>query len=146
MANPKSCFISYSHKNKAFVDKLYADLVAAGIPCWRDEIDLIIGKRIIDALSEAIRDHDHVLLCCSKHSLSSTWVEDEISMTIEKERRDPGGDLTLIPLNLDDYLFDSWSSGHAARIRERLAADFRNWRKNHVKYQEQLTRLLRALS
>lgn len=145
MASPKKCFISYSHKDKAFVDKLYADLVAAGIPCWRDEIDLIIGQRIIDAISDAIRNHDRVLLCCSKHSLGSSWVEDEISMATEKERRCSTGELTLIPLNLDKYLFDSWRSGHAARIRERLVADFRNWRQNPNKYQNQLTRLLRAL-
>ena len=65
-------------------------------------------------------------------------------MAIQRERHQ--GDLVLIPLLLDDYLFDGWTSGHGARIRERLAADFRGWGQNSAIFKEQFERVIRALT
>jgi hypothetical protein len=65
-----------------------------------------------------------MLLLCSSSSLSSSWVEDEIAMAIEKERKAKHN--VLIPIDLDGYLFDGWESGTAARVRSRLAASFRD--------------------
>ena len=62
----------------------------------------------------------------------------------DKERE--AGDRILIPLLLDDYLCDGWTSGHSARIRGRLAADFRGWTprgKGAQRHKEQLDRVVR---
>ncbi len=75
-----------------------------------------VGDRLLDAVNPAIRVHEKVLLCCSKASLASSWVEDEIAMTFEKERK--LGCLVLIPLDLDHYLFGSsgkWGGGNVVR-------------------------------
>src|SRR5262249_39827717 len=73
-----------------------------------------------------------LLLCASKHSLSSWWVDNEINSVIAKEQRlwkERGGEaLVLVPLNLDGYLFSNeWSSGWKNQIVSRLAPDFTQW-------------------
>jgi hypothetical protein len=52
----------------------------------------------------------------------------------------------LIPLTLDTYLLSGkWKSGKASQVLERLAADFRGWRRNHSKFETQVDALIRAL-
>jgi uncharacterized protein YjbI with pentapeptide repeats len=138
-----SCFISHSHKDRAFARHLHNRLQASGIRCWLDERDLLVGSKIIDELDKAIRINDKFLLCCSEASLTSSWVEDEISMAIEQERQQRR--LVLIPLLLDNYLLKGRPGGHAIRIRERLAADFTGWEHSNTKFEEQCERIVRAL-
>lgn len=137
-----SAFISYSHSDKSFACRLHDQLQGQGIRCWLDVRKVLPGTKIADAVTEAIRYHDKVLLCCSESSLTSSWVEDEISAAIEKERRSKRS--VLIPLNLDDYL-SGWSGGHGPRIRGRLAADFTGWEKDNAKFEEQFERVVEAL-
>jgi hypothetical protein len=86
----RSCFISYSHTDRAFAEALVDELKSEGIQCWMDSHQLRVGDRILEGLFKGIRSRDRVLLCCSKASLKSTWVEDEINMAFEKERRRGG--------------------------------------------------------
>ncbi len=138
-----SAFISYSHKDKKFARKLHDDLQEAGIRCWRDEKHARLGDKIIDMVVHAIRKQDKVLLLCSKDSLTSTWVEDELEAAVEKERKESRP--ALIPLDLDGYLFDGWENGYAPRLRARLAGDFKGCPEDEQKYQEQFKRLVEAL-
>ena len=138
-----SAFISYSHSDKAFARRLYNDLQAQGIRCWLDEKDVLPGDRIIEVVNQAIRTTDRVLLCCSLASLTSRWVDDEITMAMDKER-DTEADI-LIPIDLDGYLFDGWQSGNSALVRARAAARFRGWDKNVELYDTQLARVVAAL-
>ena len=138
-----SCFISYSHADKAIARRLHDELQDRGIRCWLDEHDLKPGDRILDVVGNAIRAHDKILLCCSRASLESWWVKDEIRKAQERERRD-GRDI-IIPLNLDGYLLAGWDGGLAADLRSRLAADFTGWQHDSTKFGEQLERVLQAL-
>ena len=146
-----SCFISYSHvpADRRFAQRLYADLQARGIRCWLDEHELLPGHDIYDRVEQAIRIQDKVLLCCSEDSLRSWWVENEITTTFEKEqqRRKETGEkvLSLIPLDLDRYLFEEWDSGLAAQVRRRLAADFTGWEADNAKYETELEKVVEAL-
>jgi uncharacterized protein YjbI with pentapeptide repeats len=137
-----SAFISYSHTDQSFSRRLYADLLSQGIRCWLDARDLLVGDPILDAVNQAIRHHDKLLLCCSLASLTSSWVEDEIAIGFEVERKEKRR--VLIPLDLDGALFD-WTSGKAPRIRERLAANFRGWEQDPEVYDREFERVVEAL-
>ena len=145
-----SCFIAYSHEDKDFARRIYADLQAQGVRCWLDDKQMLPGDDIYQAVDRGIRLWDKVLLCCSEASLASWWVDSEIDTAFERERKlmkDRGEKiLSLIPLNLDGYLFSGrWKSGKARQVKSRLAPDFTEWESNDAKYQDQLKQVVRAL-
>ena len=74
-----SCFISYSSKDQEFAERLHADLQNKGVRCWFAPHDMPIGAKIIDAIDEAIRLRDKVLLILSEDAIASDWVEDEVT-------------------------------------------------------------------
>jgi TIR domain/Pentapeptide repeats (8 copies) len=146
-----SSFISYSSVDKPFAVRLHDALQSKGIRCWLDEKQLLPGHDISRELERGIRLWDKFLLCASKNSLTSPWVEEEIQTTLGKERtlRSERGEkvFKLIPLNLDGYMFSKdWDLGtHAEEIRSRVAADFRGWETDAVKFDEQVGRVIKAL-
>lgn len=148
-----SCFISYSHEDKFFARRLHDALQGRGIRCWLDEHQLLPGDPIHRVVDEAIRLWDKVLLCCSKASLDSWWVDKEVQKALMKEEqlwKERGKEtLAIIPLNLDGRLFSpewrakkDWKEQH---ITSRLAADFRGWERENDKFEAQFERLVKAL-
>jgi hypothetical protein len=138
-----SVFISYSHADKNFATWLHGELESRGIRCWLDEKNMKAGERILNAVGKAISTHDRVLLCCSKSSLDSWWVQDEIRKVQEVERQPPQA-LRILPILLDQYLL-GWNDGLASDLRSRLGLDFTKWNINRGS-QAELTRLLDALT
>ena len=143
-----SCFISYSHVDNAFARRLSVELEGRGIHCWLDEHQLLPGDDIYEEVDRGIKLWDKVLLCCSRASLSSWWVDNEINKAFVKEQilmRERGTKLrALIPLDLDGGIF-AWKDGKADEIRRRLAADFTSWEKNEREFERQIERVVRAL-
>jgi hypothetical protein len=143
-----SCFISYSHQDKVFARRLHDALQARGIRCWLDEHQILPGDDMFDQVDRGIRLYDKMLLCCSEHSLSSWWVENEIEFAFRKEQRlmkEQGRKVqALIPLNLDGYLF-KWKNGKAQQVKKRLAADFTSWEKDNSIFEKQVERIVKAL-
>jgi TIR domain len=137
--------------DRSFAVRLHDALQAKAIRCWLDEKQLLPGHDISRELERGIRLSDKFLLCASKNSLTSAWVEDEIKTTLEKERslrKERGKPVhKLIPLDLDGYMFtDDWDFGVSAQeIRSRVAADFRDWKKSRSKFARQVDRVIEAL-
>ncbi len=144
-----SCFISYSHRNKAFARCLYDYLQDHGIRCWLDEKQMLPGDDIYESVDRGIRLSDKVLLCCSKHSLTSWWVDTEIDSAFEKERQlmkeRKKKVYALIPLDLDGYMFEAWQSGKNRPVLSRLAADFKGWEEGDESFEQQFENVVKAL-
>ncbi len=145
-----SCFISYSHADQQFVRRLHEKLQLSGINCWIDSHSMRPGDVIEDEIREAILRSDRVLLICSKDSLGSWWVDSEISIVLDKERRllkeSRQKISVLIPIDLDGHMFsDEWESAKREQINKRVAADFVGWRRSDAVFGAQFEELLKAL-
>jgi len=145
-----SCFISYSHADKAFARRLHDALQDHGVRCWLDEHQLLPGDHIHRVVDEALRLWDKVLLCCSKASLTSWWVDKEVQKALMKEERlskeRHKETLAIIPLNLDGYLFDpAWQDWKRQHLTTRVAPDFKGWSRSHKKFETQLELVIKAL-
>ena len=118
-------FISYSHADGAFVDKLEGHLNGKGIRFWRDIHDMKSG-RMETQVDRAIRQNPTVLLILSEHSLQSDWVEHEVRTArgLEKEmQRD-----VLCPVALDDSWKNSaWPKRIMEQVMEYNILDFSTW-------------------
>ncbi len=52
----------------------------------------------------------------------------------------------IVPVVLDDYLFDDWDNTiYADELRQRNAADFKGWEQDAHKFERQLERVVAAL-
>jgi hypothetical protein len=137
-----SCFISYSAKDEMFAERLYADLQDKGVRCWFAPHDLPIGAKTWDAIDEAIRLRDKLLVILSEASIASDWVEDEVNKAYAEEREKK--ETVLFPIRIDDAVM-STAEPWAVKLREqRNIGDFRQW-KEPAEYQKSLERLLRDL-
>lgn len=144
-----SCFISYS-TDKDFVRKLHEDLEKAGVRCFFDEVDMKGGKKIQHQITEALRNHDKLLLVLSENSINSTWVETEIKTVRKLEIQE--GRQRLFPITLINYetlkawqLFDADEGRDLAEeIRSYYIPDFSNWQSD-LEYNSEFNKLLRDL-
>lgn len=137
-----SCFISYSSKDGALAQRLYADLQSEGVRCWFAPEDLKIGERFRRRIDEVIRVYDRLLLILSENSVSSSWVEKEVETAMESE--DEQKRTVLFPVRLDDSVMEAKTGWPADVRRTRHIGDFRRW-KNHDEYQKAFNRLLADL-
>jgi uncharacterized protein YjbI with pentapeptide repeats len=137
-----SCFISYSAKDQIFADRLHADLQNKGVRCWFAPHDLPVGAKTWDAIDEAIRLREKLLLILSKASIASEWVEDEVNKAYAEERSRK--EVVLFPVRIDNSVI-STAEPWAVKLRdERNIGDFRQWKKP-TEYQKGIDRLLRDL-
>jgi hypothetical protein len=138
-----SCFVSYSAIDQVFAERLHADLQNKGVRCWFAPHDLPIGAKIWDAIDDAIRLRDKLLLILSKASIASEWVEDEVNKALAEERSRK--QVVLFPIRIDNTVM-STAEPWAVKLRDqRNIGDFRQWKKP-AEYQKSLDRLLRDLT
>lgn len=88
-------YISYSHRDSAFVDKLSSDLQAAGIATWVDRAKLRAGEDWASDVQDAIANASALLVVISPDSASSSWIAREYRSALAAQ-------LPVIPLLLAD--------------------------------------------
>jgi hypothetical protein len=138
-----SCFISYSARDQLFAERLHADLQNKGVRCWFAPHHLPIGAKTLDAIDEAIRLRDKLLVILSKASIESDWVEDEVNKAYAEERERK--QTVLFPIRIDDAVMTTPEPWGRKLRDQRNIGDFRLWEKL-AEYQNNLERLLRDLT
>jgi hypothetical protein len=142
-----ACFISFTEKDDQFSERLYNDLLANGVRCWRWKEDAKWGKTLMKSIDEAVRTYDKLVVICSEQSLQSPAVIREIERALQKEdelARQGKDDEVLFPVRLDDYIFANWQHYRKADVLSKNVGDFRNWTDPDA-YNKCLNRLLRDL-
>lgn len=135
-------FISYSHGDSVFVDKLESQLNEKGIRFWRDIHEMKAG-RIETQIDRAISQNRTVLLVLSENSIKSDWVEHEVR-TARGLEKEIGRDI-LCPIALDDsWNSSSWPKRVMEQIMEYNILDFSAW-EDDVKFDEMFRKLIDGL-
>ena len=137
-----SCFISYSHADEEFTERLEADLQSKGVRCWFAPHDLPIGAETRQGIDDAIRRRDKLVVVLSERSIDSRWVQKEVETAFaEEERR---GRLVLFPVRIDNAVMETERAWAADLRRMRNIGDLTQW-KDHDAYQTAFQRVLRDL-
>jgi hypothetical protein len=145
-----SCFISYSHKDDGFAQRLHGRLQQEGLRVWFAPEELKAGRKLHEQIDDAIRLHDKLLLVLSEASMASEWVATEISKARQREGKE--GRQVLFPIALTSFeairnweRFDADTGKDSAReVREYFIPDFSNW-KDHDAFEAAFARLLKDL-
>ncbi len=117
-------FISYSHADKTFVDKLALKLVKHDAHVWVDTWELNVGDSILNRVQEAIRDSSALLIVLSKASVASEWCKKELSAGLMRELDEKR--VVVLPVLVEDCEIPVF-------LRKKMYADFRKDFKSGLK-------------
>lgn len=81
----KGLFISYTHSDKEFVQRLVSDLEKLQVPVWIDEKEHKLGDSLIERIQEGIDTMDYLAIVLSPESVSSKWVNKELDIAMNQE-------------------------------------------------------------
>lgn len=109
-------FISYSHADKTFVDKLAAHLVKHDAHVWVDTWELNVGDSILNRVQEAIQESSALLIVLSKASVASEWCKKELNAGLMRELDEKK--VIVLPVLVEDCEIPVF-------LREKMYADFR---------------------
>lgn len=109
-------FISYSSKDKSFVERLSQKLVDNRIGVWLDKWEMKPGDSLIDKIQNALEDSSYLLVVLSKHYVQSEWCRKEQNAGLVKEINSKK--VVVIPILLEDCSIPIF-------LQEKVYADFR---------------------
>lgn len=110
-------FISYSHQDKAFVDKLAIQLVRRNVNVWVDRWELSVGDSLLDKVQEAVDGASALLVVLSKASVVSEWCKKELSAGLLRELEEKR--VVVMPVMLEECDVPVFARG-------KVFADFRS--------------------
>jgi len=126
-------FVSYSHQDTIFVERLVADLTRNKINVWLDQWEIEVGESIIARIEEGISACDFLLVVLSKSSVDSSWVRVELDSMRMSEIS--AREVTVLPVLIEDCTLPPL-------LRTKKYADFRG---DYQRAYDQLERAIRSL-
>ena len=126
----KDLFVSYSSKDKPFVERLAADLIRHGMKIWVDTFEMRIGDSLNKNIQQGISKSGWLGIVLSPDSVASPWVEKELNAALELELEKQS--VFVLPLFYRECNIPLF-------LRDKLYADFRN------SYEAGLEALLRKI-
>jgi len=109
-------FISYSHQDAHFVNRLAAHLTQAKVHVWVDTWELHVGDSLISKVQEAIQESSALIVVLSCNSVESEWCKRELNAGLIRELEEKR--VVILPALLEDCQIPIF-------LREKLHADFR---------------------
>lgn len=109
-------FISYSHSDEDFANKLATHLVKQNTHVWVDSWNLNVGDSILSKVQDAIEESSALLVILSKKSVESEWCRKEINSGLMRELEERK--TILLPVLIDDCKVPLF-------LKEKMYADFR---------------------
>jgi len=91
-----SIFLSHSHTDKEFVQRLSRRLSRDEIRTWVDEAEMHVGDSLLDKIEGAIRESAYVGAILSPDSVKSKWVRIELNIALTEEIN--GSRVKVLPL------------------------------------------------
>lgn len=110
-------FISYSHADKDFVNKLGAHLAQNKVHVWVDTWELRVGDSIVSKIQQAIQQASALLLILSKAAAASEWCKKELNAGLIRELDEKR--VVVLPVLLEDCEIPLF-------LRDKMFADFRS--------------------
>jgi hypothetical protein len=111
-----SVFISYSHSDRAFVDRLASTLVARKINVWLDRWEILVGDSLIQKVEAGLEECAALLVVLSKTSVESEWCRKELSAGLIRELDERK--VVVLPVLIEDCKIPLF-------LRDKFYADFR---------------------
>ena len=142
-----STFISYGGPDEPFAIKLQEALQSNGVTTFLFTKDAVPGEAISDVMRNQVKENDRIVVICSEASLDRPGVLNEMELTLRREAKE-GGHTLLIPVAIDDYTHKGWEPKNdnlKDAILERVIADFEGADTDQTKFDDGLSRLLKAL-
>ena len=96
-------FISHSHQDADFADRLAAALVCHRARVWVDRWELCAGDSLIERIQEAIDRADGFIVILSQASVSSEWPRKELSAGLVRELEEKH--VLVLPVLMEDARF-----------------------------------------
>ncbi len=112
-----SVFISYSSKDKDFVDKLAIRLVKDRMKVWVDRWEINVGDSLINKIQEALTESSFLLVVLSKNSVQSEWCKKELNSGLIREIESKR--VLILPVVIDDCNIPVF-------LKEKKYANFQN--------------------
>lgn len=79
--NKKKIFISYSHKDREFVERLAHALLEAGEDVWFDQWEILGGDSLVEKIfEEGLSSASAFVVVISPESVKSKWVREELDV------------------------------------------------------------------
>jgi hypothetical protein len=86
MTRPVRIFVSHSHNDDAFTNRLVSDLIAAGADVWVDSKQ-ITNDDFMKRINEGLKGRHWLVLVMSPHSLHSPYVAMEVNAALHLTQR-----------------------------------------------------------
>lgn len=138
MNKTNQVYISYSHKDERFVDKLVRDLTIQNFNPIYDRWILEAGNSILDKIAENISSTPYFIIVVSHNSINSNWVKRELSIALTIEINTEK--IKVIPIKIDNctlpmilsnklYVdFSYWYYESFQKLLVSIKPNFKNWK------------------
>ncbi|MGO9918601.1 MAG: toll/interleukin-1 receptor domain-containing protein [Isosphaeraceae bacterium] len=83
---PINCFLSQSHRDKPFADRLADTLAAHGVETWYSARQIMAADQWHDEIGKALERSDWFLLVLSTSAVNSRWVKRELLYALDEAR------------------------------------------------------------